>query len=309
MDLVICFKDKNEAPWKQALEVALPGVRVYAHGKVPNASRVSMALCWYPDKNLFSQYPNLKLIQSVGAGVDHLFGLDPAPTTVRIARIVDSALSRDMYEFTLAIVLDQMKNLSKYWVDKASKVWEPRPYKRIEETKIAIIGLGKIGAELAISFSRLGFIVSGYSSSDKVLANVDTYYGIDQLELALLNADFVVNILPLTRSTKGFFDLSFFRLCKKEAFFINVGRGAHLVEDDLEAAIDEQHISGAFLDVFAEEPLPQDHFFWSNPSIRISPHVAAVTNTKSAVQQIAENYKRTESGMAPLNEVSLHKGY
>ena len=309
MDLVICFKDKNEAPWKQALEVALPGVRVYAHGKVPNASRVSMALCWYPDKNLFSQYPNLKLIQSVGAGVDHLFGLDPAPTTVRIARIVDSTLSRDMYEFTLAIVLDQMKNLSKYWVDKASKVWEPRPYKRIEETKIAIIGLGKIGAELAISFSRLGFIVSGYSSSDKVLANVDTYYGIDQLELALLNADFVVNILPLTRSTKGFFDLSFFRLCKKEAFFINVGRGAHLVEDDLEAAIDEQHISGAFLDVFAEEPLPQDHFFWSNPSIRISPHVAAVTNTKSAVQQIAENYKRTESGMAPLNEVSLHKGY
>jgi glyoxylate/hydroxypyruvate reductase A len=309
MDLVICFKDKNEAPWKQALEVALPGVRVYAHGKVPNASRVSMALCWYPDKNLFSQYPNLKLIQSVGAGVDHLFGLDPAPTTVRIARIVDSTLSRDMYEFTLAIVLDQMKNLSKYWVDKASKVWEPRPYKRIEETKIAIIGLGKIGAELAISFSRLGFIVSGYSSSDKVLANVDTYYGIDQLELALLNADFVVNILPLTSSTKGFFDLSFFRLCKKEAFFINVGRGAHLVEDDLEAAIGEQRISGAFLDVFAEEPLPQDHFFWSNPSIRISPHVAAVTNTKSAVQQIAENYKRTESGMAPLNEVSLHKGY
>jgi glyoxylate/hydroxypyruvate reductase A len=128
MDLVICFKDKNEAPWKQALEVALPGVRVYAHGKVPNASRVSMALCWYPDKNLFSQYPNLKLIQSVGAGVDHLFGLDPAPTTVRIARIVDSTLSRDMYEFTLAIVLDQMKNLSKYWVDKASKVWAPRPY-------------------------------------------------------------------------------------------------------------------------------------------------------------------------------------
>lgn len=309
MDLVICFKDKNGTPWRQALESALPGVRVYEHGKVPVPNRVSMALCWYPEKNLLSQYPNLKLIQSVGAGIDHLIGLDPAAATVKIARIVDPALSRDMYEFTLAIILDQMKNLSKYWTDEASMVWKPRPYKRIEETKIAIIGLGKIGAELAISFSRLGFIVSGYSSSDKILPNIDTYYGIDQLKLALLDADFVINILPLTSSTKGFFNLSFFRLCKKEAFFINVGRGAHLVEDDLEAAIDEQRISGAFLDVFTEEPLPRNHSFWSNPRIRISPHVAAVTNTKSAVQQIAENYRRIESNMAPLNEVSLDKGY
>lgn len=309
MDFVICFNNKDETPWREAIELALPGVRVYAHGKVPDPSRVSMALCWYPEKNLLSQYPNLKLIQSVGAGIDHLFGLDPAPRNVRIARIVDVALSRDMYEFTLAVILDQMKNLSKYWVDKASVVWKPRPYKRIGETKIAIIGLGKIGAELATSFSGLGFIVSGYSSSNKALMNVNTYYGIDQLELALLDADFVVNILPLTDSTKGFFDLSFFRLCKKGAFFINVGRGAHLVEGDLETAIDEQRISGAFLDVFTEEPLPKDHSFWTNPRIRISPHVASVTNIKSAVQQIAENYKRTESGMAPLNEVSLDKGY
>ena len=309
MDLVICFKDKNEAPWKKALELALPGVGVYVHGKVPVPDRVSMALCWYPEKNLLSQYPNLKLIQSVGAGVDHLFGLDPVPTTTRIARIVDPALSRDMYEFTLAIILDQMKNLSKYRIDKAFMIWKPRSYKRIEETKIAIIGLGKIGAEMAVAFSRLGFIVSGYSSSDKALANVDTYYGADQLELALLDADFVVNILPLTSSTKGFFDLSFFRLCKKEAFFINVGRGAHLVEDDLETAIEEEYISGAFLDVFKEEPLPKDHSFWANTNISISPHVAAVTNTVSAVQQIVENYKRIESNMAPLNEVFLDKGY
>lgn len=309
MDLVIWFKDKNETPWRQALELALPGVRVYAHGEVPVPNRVSMVLCWYPEKNLLSQYPNLKLIQSVGAGIDHLFGLDPAATTVRVARIVDPALSRDMYEFTLAIILDQMKNLSKYWTDKTSTVWKPRPYKRISETKIAIIGLGKIGAEMAISFSRMGFIVSGYSSSAKALANVDTYYGVDQLELALSDADFVLNILPLTVSTKGFFDLSFFRRCKKGAFFINVGRGAHLVGDDLETAIDEQRISGAFLDVFTEEPLPRNHSFWSNPSIRISPHVAAVTNIETAIQQIAENYRRIESNMTPLNEVSIDKGY
>ena len=172
MDIVICFSNKSVDSWLEALRIALPDIGVYKDGDAPDPLKVGMALCWYPQKDLLMDYPNLKLIQSVGAGVDHLLDLDPLSSAVKIARIVDPALSRDMFEFTLAIVLAQMKNLSTYIGDKGSKNWNPIGYQRIDEVTIAVLGLGKIGSELASSFADLGFKVNGYANSEKQLNKV-----------------------------------------------------------------------------------------------------------------------------------------
>ena len=309
MDIVICFKNKKEDDWLKEIQLALPEVGVYVHGQVPDRTSVVMALCWYPDKIILSQYPNLRLIQSVGAGVNHLMNLDPKPKEQHVARIVDPALSKDMFEFTLAVILSQMKNLGKYLEEKRSKVWKPKVYQRIDEVKIAVIGLGKIGAQLAVSFAQLGFKVLGYANSPKQLSQVSSHFGPGALEKVVSDADYIINILPLTRETSSFFDADFFAKCKKGAFFINVGRGNHIVEQDLGLALQEGRLAGAYLDVFQEEPLPAEHPFWEYQGLQISPHVASVTNTKTAVYQIVENYRRIMRAEVPLNEVSIERGY
>ena len=309
MDIVICFKNKSEDSWLNALRKALPDIGVYKDGNVPDRSKVGVALCWYPQKDLLLDYPNLKLIQSVGAGVDHLLDLDPMSSAVKIARIVDPALSRDMFEFSLAVVLAQMKNLSTYLGDKGSKHWNPIGYQRINQVTIAVLGLGKIGSELASSFAELGFKVNGFANSPKQLNKVSCFSGEEGLERAVSTADYIINILPLTTSTEGFYNTAFFDKCKQGAFFINVGRGGHLMEHDLLQALESEKLSGAYLDVFRKEPLPKEHPFWAYQGIQISPHVAAVTNSKTALTQIVDNYRRTMNNEALLNEVSIVKGY
>lgn len=309
MDIVICFSNKSVDSWLEALRIALPDIGVYKDGDVPDPLKVGMALCWYPQKDLLMDYPNLKLIQSVGAGVDHLLDLDPLSSAVKIARIVDPALSRDMFEFTLAIVLAQMKNLSTYIGDKGSKNWNPIGYQRIDEVTIAVLGLGKIGSELASSFADLGFKVNGYANSEKQLNKVFCFSGDGGLEKAISTVDYIINILPLTASTEGFYNAAFFDKCKQGAFFINVGRGGHLMEHDLLQALKSGKLSGAYLDVFTKEPLPKDHPFWEYQGIQISPHVAAVTNSKTAITQIVDNYRRIMNNEVLLNEVSVVKGY
>jgi glyoxylate/hydroxypyruvate reductase len=309
MSIVIIFNNKDPKPWAQSLKEKLPETTISIYPEVKNPESVTFAICWKANKNVLSNFPNLAVIQSVGASIDHIVGSQTVLENQIITRIVDENLSNDMWEFLLAAVMSNLKKLDIYARKKEEKRWEPTQYATIKNTTISILGLGQIGALVAEKFADLGFDVQGWSTSEKNIENVKCYVGQSELAVFLKNTDFLINILPLTVETDSILDKNVLKQIKKGGFLVNVGRGEHLVEQDLIELLDQNHLSGAFLDVFRVEPLPQDHIFWTHPKIQITPHIASLTNVESATAQIAENYKNHLSGKPIEYIVSVKKGY
>lgn len=171
------------------------------------------------------------------------------------------------------------------------------------------MGLGKLGLPAAEHFVEMGYNVTGWSNSTKKIDGVQTFAGTEELDAFLENVNVLVCLLPLTPETQDILDLRLFKRMNQPAFLVNVGRGDHLVEEDLIYALDSGIIECAQLDVFKEEPLPEKHSFWNRDNIIITPHVAAETSPASVAPQIIENYKRTLSGMPLKNAVDVKKGY
>jgi len=308
MSIALILNSGRAEEWKAEIAKHLPEIKIEVYPEIEKYEEVEFALCWKPEANYYAHFPNLKVIQSGGAGIDHLFP-STVPAHLHICRIIDPMLKSDMFEHVLTCLMHAMKNFSAYIKGQEKKHWRPLLYKSIGETKVTILGLGEIGGYVAERLAQLGFNVNGWSSSPKNLQSVSSFIGMDGLSAAVEDADFVVNVLPLTDATKGILNHSLFNLCRKEAVLVNVGRGEHLIENDLLDAIAEKKIAAAYLDVFHKEPLPQDHPFWDCPSIFITPHVASRTNIRSSVEQVVDNYIRMSEGRSLLNEVSLEKGY
>jgi glyoxylate/hydroxypyruvate reductase A len=309
MSILLIFENKNVEPWKKALIEKLPNTTIEVYPNVKNNESVDFVICWKPKKNVFKQFPNIKIIQSVGASIEHIANSQTINTDCVITRIIDEKLSNDMWEFLLTIVMSELKNTTTYLAQKSSKIWQQNDYKSISNTSISILGLGQIGSYVAEKFGQIGFNVKGWSNSSKQIPNVTSYHKENEFNIFLNNSDFLINLLPLTDKTKGILNKSTFQELSRDSFVINVGRGEHLIEEDLINQLDNSLLSGALLDVFKEEPLPKEHLFWNHPKIQITPHVASLTNVKTATNQIIENYNRFFNNKELINIVSLKKGY
>jgi glyoxylate/hydroxypyruvate reductase A len=309
MSIVLIFENKNVEPWKNALIEKLPNTVIEVYPNVKDNEGVDFVICWKPKKKIFEQFPNIKVIQSVGASVEHITNSQTINDDNIITRIVDEKLSNDMWEFLITIVLSELKNISSYFAQKSDRIWQQHPYKSINNTTVSILGLGSIGAYVAEKFAQIGFNVKGWSTSKKEILKVKSYSGENEFDTFLDNSDFLINLLPLTDKTKEILNKSVLQKLPKNAFLINVGRGEHLVDEDLMDLLNTSMLSGAFLDVFREEPLPKEHPFWNHSKIQITPHIASLTNVETAIDQITENYKRFLKKEELLNIVSLKKGY
>jgi glyoxylate/hydroxypyruvate reductase A len=309
MSIVLIFENKNVEPWRNALIEKLPNTVIEVYPNVKDNEGVDFVICWKPKKKVFEQFPNIKVIQSVGASVEHITNSQTINDDNIITRIVDEKLSNDMWEFLITIVLSELKNISSYFAQKSDRIWQQHPYKSINNTTVSILGLGSIGAYVAEKFAQIGFNVKGWSTSKKEILKVKSYSGENEFDTFLDNSDFLINLLPLTDKTKEILNKSVLQKLPKNAFLINVGRGEHLVDEDLIDLLNTSMLSGAFLDVFREEPLPKEHPFWNHSKIQITPHIASLTNVETAIDQITENYKRFLKKEELLNIVSLKKGY
>ncbi len=309
MSVLLIFENKDVAPWVEALQEKLPEAIIEVYPNIKNNSAIEFIICWKPQKDIVKQFPNVKVIQSVGASVDHIINTQDVGEEIVITRIVDDQLSNDMWEFLITVVLTELKNMSVYLQQRNDKNWQQHQYQSMSSTTISILGLGNIGGYVASRFAQLGFKVKGWSNSKKEIENVKSFSGEKELEGFLIDADFLINLLPLTSKTKDLINKDLLQCLPQSSFLINVGRGEHVVESDLVALLDESKLSGALLDVFREEPLPKEHPFWSHPKIKITPHVASLTDIESAIDQIVENYNRFLKKEELLNVVSLKKGY
>lgn len=310
MSIVIYTKnEKQSQKWFDLLKTNLPKETIEIYPNVSNYKLVTFLVCWKPEEGLLDKFPNLKGIQSLGAGVDHILQHHSVPTSVQLSKVVDRNLTHDMWEHSMSIILSDMKNIQIHSKNQILKNWKPKRYKRIKDVSIGILGLGTIGSYVASRFADTGFKVRGWSRSKKDIPNVVAYSGNDGLKQLLGSSDYVVNIMPLTSETKGIIDSMFLSAMKNGSYLINIGRGAHVVDEDLLSSIDSGHLRGAALDVFHIEPLPEESLFWNHPSILITPHIASLTHVDSVYPQVVENYKKIKLGLPLANLVDLAKGY
>lgn len=309
MSVLLICNQKDPKPWAARIQEQFPDLSVEIFPSISNPKEVTFLVVWLPHSDFLEGLPHVKGIQSLGAGVDHIFDHAEIPEEIVVARIVDPRLAIDMWEYCLAATLRYIKGFVTYQTQQINKQWQQHPYKRIEEIRVSILGLGQIGGYVAEQFTKLGFQVNGWSNSPKFIPEVTSFVGEDGLAQLLAQTDVLINILPLTQATRGMLNQKLFEQLPTQAYLINVGRGAHLIDTDLLDAIDNGPLSGATLDVFHTEPLPPDHPFWEHPKVFITPHASSITNVHTAVEQVLENIERFRDGAPLMNVVSAVKGY
>ena len=254
------------------------------------------------------KYPNLKLVQKTGAGVDSIMADDSLPAAVRVTRLRTDTSGQEMAEFALAYVLQEQRHIRQYQLNQSKNLWEAYAPRRACETTIAVLGLGRIGQLVVDKFVSCDFKVIGWSRSLKQLDGIQCYAGNEQLSTVLSEADYVVSILPSTPETTNLFNRHTFKMMRPSAYLINVGRGTLVDEDQLMQSLDEGLLAGAVLDVMQTEPLPETSPMWQHPKIMLAPHVSG-WHLGDAVVDIAENYRRLTTGEPFLNQVNRQLGY
>ncbi|MGC1516495.1 MAG: glyoxylate/hydroxypyruvate reductase A [Maribacter sp.] len=309
MAIVVIRQDDKLELWKNALLQADAGVKVYDYLKEHPKEDITMAVIWKHPVGALSPYPNLKCIASAGAGVDYIFEDPTRPKGIPITRIVDPYLASDMSEHVVSVILAHLKNLNAYKAQQIKKVWKPMEYQRIKEVTVGILGLGELGAQTATDLISFGFQVQGWSRSKKNIPHVTSFSGKEELATFLESCNVLVCLLPLTPETEGILNKDFLSQLPKNAYLVNVARGGHLVDGDLIMLLDNGHLSGACLDVFHKEPLPKAHPFWSHEKIHMTPHYASVSDPKSVIPQLLENYRRLGKGQELQHQVDAEKGY
>src|SRR6516165_4561168 len=299
----------SAARWRAQLALLTQELDIRVWPDVGDPADIDYALVWRPEPGFLASLPNLKLILSLGAGVDHLLGDPHMPRHLPIVRLVDPHMTDAMSEYVVLQVLRLHRHDLDYRTQQQDRVWRELDQKNAADRRVGILGFGELGRDAAKKLTALGFDVAAWSRSEKMVAAVESYAGADGLPRLLGRSEILVCLLPLTAETEGILNACNLALLPQGAALVNAARGAHLVEDDLFAALASGQISGAVLDVFHDEPLPADHPFWHHPRVVVTPHVAAFTNPATAAPIILDNIRRFEAGHPLLNQVDPARGY
>jgi glyoxylate/hydroxypyruvate reductase A len=295
--------------WLKHIRNQDAGLDLRVWPEVGRAEDVMFALCWQHPLGELKKYPSLKCIASLGFGVDHILRDPDLPPGVPVTRLVDPGMIAAMSEYVLAAVLAYTRQFDLYRQDQAQKKWTARIPKQTRDVRVGIMGLGHLGSDAAPKLRALGFAVAGWSRTAKQVEGVRSFAGESDLDPFLAQSDILICLLPLTPATQGILNRRTLSKLPKGAYVINAARGDHLVEEDLLAVLESGRLSGACLDVFREEPLPESHPFWSHPRVTVTPHVASLTFPKAVAPQIVENYRRVRAGQPPLHAVDIRQGY
>ena len=309
MALLFISKSDDPRAWIQALKALLPDLEVRIWPEVGDPNDIEVALVWKPPPGVLSRFPNLKLIASLGMGVDHILSDPELPPGVPIARLVDEDIIAQMGEYVGLAALYFHRRLDDYERLQGQRRWQPLPPPDTAGCTVGIMGLGAIGSHAANRLKSLGFAVAGWSRTPKSLPGVECLHGTEGLGPFLTRSRILVCLLPLTPQTEGIISARTLALLPSGAYIVNCARGDHVVDEDLIAALDSGHIAGAMLDVFRCEPLPADHPFWGHPRVHITPHIAGLTRPEVAVLQVVENIRRVRAGEPIRNRVDPGHGY
>lgn len=303
------FDAEEWAAWWPALHAALPGEQLLRTRANTPIDQIDIALVANPRGGELQGLPALALIQSLWAGVEGLLTDPTVPADVPLARMVDPAMNEAMAQTALWAVLGLHRRFFSYGAQQQARQWQQRTQWRADEIPVAVLGLGHMGRSVARRLAGNGYPVWGWSARQAEVDGVVALAGEAALPHVLATARIVINLLPLTPATRGFFNAQRFAQMKRGVSLVNLARGAHVVEADLLAVLENGHLSHAVLDVFGTEPLPSAHPFWAHPQVTVLPHIAALTDARSAAQVVARNVRALRRGEPLQHLVDRARGY
>ena len=310
MTLKILFSasKKNWSEYKAPLEEALASVSLDYDLRTSFAPREVDYIIYAPSSSLqdFSPYTSLKAILNLWAGVEGVAFNETLK--VPLARMVDSGLTSGMVEWVTGHTLRHHLGIDKH-IHGQDGVWRSYVPPLAKDRVVTILGLGTLGTACGTALRSLGFNVRGWSRRKKSIDGISCFYGNDQIDLSLTDADIVILLLPDTPPTQNILNNHTLNLTKRGAVILKPGRGPLIDDDALIAALDSGQLEHATLDVFRVEPLPENHRYWSHKKVTVVPHKASETRPKTSSQVIAKNIKRAENGKELLHLVDKVTGY
>ena len=312
MSIVLASTDfwEDMEVWSNGLQKAMPEMDIKVYPDDGDVNEVEYAVVWKHPRGILKKYPNLKAILSLGAGVDHIISDPDLPEGLPIIRLVDKKLTHEMCLHSLHWVLHFHSDQYLYRSQQLKRQWIQQSSIQTEDRTIGIMGLGNIGRSIGELLVTQSFNVIGWGANQKSsLTDIKYYYGQNQLSDFLGRTNILINVLPLTADTTNIITKKELSLLPKDSFIINIGRGGIINEDDLLTLLSDGHIKAAALDVFAQEPLPENNSLWDHPSVYITPHIAGQSNPNSAGQTISENIYRIQKGELPYPIYSRTNGY
>ncbi|WP_309086367.1 glyoxylate/hydroxypyruvate reductase A [Chelativorans sp.] len=274
---------------------------------------IHYAVVWKQKRGVLKRLPNLKVIFSAGAGVDHLLA-DPELPDVPIVRVVAENLTQYMVEYVSWRVLDHHRQGFAYRAQQAQKIWHEPHQPPAGEVAVGIMGLGELGGAAARALLALGFKVNGWSRREKRVEGVTTFHGEAGLTPFLNATDILVVLLPLTPATEGIIDHSVLKRLRQNGplggpCLVNAGRGRLQKEADILRALEEGVLKEASLDVFETEPLPEKSPLWTHPKVFVTPHAAATSDAAQLVPLMLAQIEAFERGEPLRNVVDREAGY
>jgi glyoxylate/hydroxypyruvate reductase len=300
--------------WAQKMRISLPRHSVRVWPEMGDISDIHYAAAWLPPANVLKDLPNLKVIFSLGAGVDAILTDPTLPRHIPIVRVNDPDLTMRMSEHILLHVLMHHRQQRRIEDNQRNRNWDGFATHAASALRVGVMGLGVLGQDAATKIAVMGFPTAGWSRTRKMISGVECFAGSGEFDAFLARTDMLLCLLPATAETDGILNAALIRKLSRKGPFgapivINAGRGRQQVEADILAALDSGELHGASLDVFRNEPLPQDSAFWTHPKVMLTPHSAADSDPATICNYVAKQIARFEHDGHLENLVDVTRGY
>ena len=294
--------------WKRLFAEHAPDIEWRAWPDIGDPQDIRYLAAWQAPDDLETALPNLEVLFALSAGVDQL-DLAKLPTNLPVVRLLDPGITRGMCEYATFAVLSLHRDMLRYRQQQMARCWQAHLLQPAAKRRVGVMGLGTQAQQILATLQPFGFALSGWARSEHQIEGVDCFAGAGQLPALLGQCDIVLCVLPLTEQTKGILNRELFQHLPKGAALVNMGRGGHLIEEDLLEALASGQLSAAVLDVLQQEPAAPDHPFWHHPQILLTPHIAAMTQPESAFSVLLENIRRHQRGESMLGQVDRERSY
>ncbi len=314
MSLLVAIRGWHEPDWIERFQRLLPDRPVVSARESYDSSAIRYVACWKHVPGSLKALPNVRVLFSLGAGVDHLVS-DPDLPDAPIVRMVDPDLTHRMSEWVVWQCLDWLRQGQRYRRQQAARQWiDDRDQPSAADVRVGVMGLGVLGQDAIAALRALRFDVAGWSRSPKEIDGTPTFHGDDGLPPFLARTDILVVLLPLTDDTRGILNARVFSGLARGGrlggpVLVNAGRGGLQVESDILSALDAGVLKGASLDVFETEPLPESSPLWVHPSVIVTPHNSAMSHPDSIAGAIVGQIRDFEAGSPLRNVVDRTRGY
>jgi glyoxylate/hydroxypyruvate reductase A len=311
--MILLVKTGGEASlpeWRSLFAGLLPDLDVrWWDDPTVDPAEVAYVFVWAPDHGRLASYPNLRLIISSGAGVDHLTDDPDLPLSVPIAKMGAPEAVARMREYALATVLFHHRRFHAFVANQREKRWEEVETTEAANRSVGVMGLGTLGLPAATALRDAGFRVRAWSRTERDLHGIETFAGDAALPAFLAGTEILLCLLAATPETAGIISGRTLGMLPEGACVINAARGQHVVVPDLLAAIDAGHIAAATLDVFTVEPLPAESPVWTHPKVLVTPHVASFPDRAARARFVADAIREFEASGTVLNRFDPARGY